>query len=500
MGVIKRQSIKQGLVTYLGIIIGALSTVFIYPNLGAEKLGEIQNTIGLAAFFVPFFGMGMSTVAIYFFPYFKESKEKRGRFFFILFLLTCLSLFMFGFFIYFNKNIVTVLFPENAYLFLNYLPYVLSIAFCATLITLLQAYISNFNRIVIPNALYNISLKVLQPIFVLLFLGGFMTFLNIFDGLVVAHIFVVLFTIYYLYHIGHLEFNPKKIQTDPKLKKQIVNFAFFSILTNFSGSLALQVDKILIGLVVGSRSVGIFSIPLLITEAIDVIRKAISGIAAPIISDSLKNNKIENVNTIYKKSALLQFLIGMFLLIGAWICADDLYHLMPRGDEFKEGKIIILILGLARLVDMLTGTNTEIIGFSKYYRANLYMLLFLSVTNIALNLILLKLYGNVGSAIATLISMFFFNTIKLAFIYQKMKIHPFSPKMLGGLGIALFTLLIAVFIPTLNIDAIGKMPSAMLTIAFKGLIISACYFSLLWKFKISDDINSMIDSVIKKVF
>ena len=37
MGVIKRQSIKQGLVTYLGIIIGALSTLFVYPNLGKEK-------------------------------------------------------------------------------------------------------------------------------------------------------------------------------------------------------------------------------------------------------------------------------------------------------------------------------------------------------------------------------------------------------------------------------------------------------------------------------
>ena len=70
MGVIKRQSIKQGLVTYLGILIGTISTLFVYPRLALEKFGEIQFIIGLAAFFVPFIGIGLPAVAIHFFPYF----------------------------------------------------------------------------------------------------------------------------------------------------------------------------------------------------------------------------------------------------------------------------------------------------------------------------------------------------------------------------------------------------------------------------------------------
>jgi O-antigen/teichoic acid export membrane protein len=500
MGVIQRQSIKQGLVTYLGIIIGAVSTLFVYPNLGAGKWGEIQNTISMAAFFVPFFGVGLSSVSIHFFAYFKETKERRGRFLFILLAFTLLSLIGFCLFIYFNTHTVSVLFPENAYLFINYLPYILSIAFCVTFITLLQAYISNFSRIVIPSILYNISLKVLQPILVLIFLGGFMSFSNIFDGLVVVHILIVLCTVYYLYHIGYLEINTKKVETDPKLKHEMINYSFFSIMTNVSASLALQIDKILIAMMVGSVSLGVFQIPVLITEAIDVIRKAISGVSAPIISDSLKTNNIENVNVIYKKSALLQFTVGMFLLIGAWICADDLYRIMPKGHEFVDGKIIILILGLARLVDMLTGTNTEIIAFSQYYRANLYMLVFLAVTNITFNIILLKQYGNVGSAIATLISMILFNAAKLIFIYKKMKIHPFTRNMLGAILIALFTLCIAFFIPTIYSETLGKMLSFICTIALKGLVISVCYFALLWHFKISNDINAMMENIVKKIF
>ena len=105
-------------------------------------------------------------------------------------------------------------------------------------------------------------------------------------------------------------------------------------------------------------------------------------------------------------------------------------HIMPKGNEYAEGKIIILILGLARLVDMLTGTNTEIIGFSHHYRANLYMLLLLSVVNIALNLVLIKSYGSVGSACATLISMTVFNVAKLIYIYIMLPAEGFNVLML----------------------------------------------------------------------
>lgn len=500
MGVIKRQSIKQGLVTYIGILIGTLSTLFIYPLLEQKEYGDILLVISMAAFFVPFLGIGIPSVAIHFFSHFKDTKEKRGRFLYILALTTTLSLIIFIPLIYFNSHLVSLYFSENDYLFINYAPYILSISACVACITLLQNYISNFGRIVIPSIIYNLTLKILQPVLVLIYLGGYIVFTNIFDGLVLIHIAIILATIYYLFHLGFLEINTTKIHTDKSLKKSIVDYALFSILINVSASLALLIDKLLIGMMVGSVSLAIFSIPALITDAIDVIRKAISGVAAPVISDSLKTDNIENVNNIYKKSALLQFTVGMFLLIGAWICADDLYHIMPKGKEYASGKIIILILGLARLVDMVTGTNTEIIAFSRYYRANLYMLVLLSVLNIALNIVFLKQFGNVGAAYATLISMTIFNATKLIFIYKKMKIHPFSPSMLGGLVIALFTLLIAIFIPTLQIDAIGNLPSAILTIALKGIIISVCYFSLLWKFKISDDINSMIDNIIKKIF
>lgn len=499
MGVIQRQSIKQSLVTYLGIIIGAVSTLFIYPQLELEQAGEIQFIIGLVTFLVPFIGIGLPSVAIHFFPYFKESKEKRGRFLFVISLMTFISLTIFSLLTYFNMHTIGQ-YSANAYLFLNYLPYILSITFCATFLTLLHAYISNFNRIVVPSIIYNLTLKVLQPILVLIYLFGIITFRNILDGLTIVYITIVFLTIYYLNYLGYLEINFKKIQTEKYLKRSIIDYALFSILINVSASLALQIDKLLVGFMISATAVAIFSVPVLITEAIDVIRKAISGVSAPIVSDSLKNNDINNVNIIYKKSALLQFVIGMFLLIGVWICADDLYQLMPKGKQYSEGKIIILILGLSRLIDMVTGINTEIIAFSKYYRVNLYMLILLSVLTISSNYILIPLFGMYGIALATLISMFFFNAAKLIFIYKKLKIHPFSKTMLWAILIALITLVTALWIPSFSFEFMDNKFLPIITIAIKGIIVTIIYFALLWKFNISEDINKIINNVFKKIF
>jgi O-antigen/teichoic acid export membrane protein len=499
MGVIKRQSLQQGLVAYFGVFIGAVSTLFIYPMLGKEKFGDIQFVISLSALLGPLLGLGIPSAAVNFFPYFKENRATRGRFFYMLLLTTLLSVCFFLSVMYFNRSLITYFFTDNAYLFNNYLPYIFALTFCISLIALFTAYIANFNKVVIPTIINSLSLKILQPTLVLLFLGGWIAFHQILVGLVGVHIAIVAATLYYLHHLGRLEINFQKLHVEKPLKRKIIDYSLFSILIGLSVSLALQIDRILIALIIGSGSLAVFTIPVFITEAIDVIRKAISSISTPIISDSLKSNNLANVEMIYKKSALLQFVMGMFLLTCAWICADDLYHLMPKGEEFASGKILILILGMSRLIDMITGMNSEIIALSEYYRTNFYMLLALAIVNIICCNYFIRWYGINGAAMATFISMLLFNIAKLAFIERKFHMHPFSSPMIGSVAIGVVTLSMALLIPTFRFPFLGDKMSSIFTISVKGLVITACYFLLLWRFRVVDDITQIIDKQWVKV-
>jgi O-antigen/teichoic acid export membrane protein len=76
VGVIKRQGIKNTIITYIGIIIGAVNIIFIQPKLLTEEelgltrlLYDFAYLIGLA---VP---LGLPNIIVKYFPFFKDAND-----------------------------------------------------------------------------------------------------------------------------------------------------------------------------------------------------------------------------------------------------------------------------------------------------------------------------------------------------------------------------------------------------------------------------------------
>ena len=63
MGVIKRQSIKQSIVSFLGVGIGVISTIWIYPN-NLEIYGLSQFLVGTASLLYPILSFGVVGISI----------------------------------------------------------------------------------------------------------------------------------------------------------------------------------------------------------------------------------------------------------------------------------------------------------------------------------------------------------------------------------------------------------------------------------------------------
>ena len=76
---------------------------------------------------------------------------------------------------------------------------------------------------------------------------------------------------------------------------------------------------------------------------------------------------MRHIETIYKKSALNLFIIGSFLLLGIWANIDSIFSLLPKSDIYAQGKWVVLLIGLGRVADMMTGLNTEILVNSKTF-------------------------------------------------------------------------------------------------------------------------------------
>ena len=92
MGIIKRQSIKNSLVSYLGVGIGAISSIFIYTLIDKTDMGIIQFAISTAAFFAPFASFASSMTATRFYPLFKTEDGKDNGFLPLLTIFTFISI------------------------------------------------------------------------------------------------------------------------------------------------------------------------------------------------------------------------------------------------------------------------------------------------------------------------------------------------------------------------------------------------------------------------
>ena len=106
------------------------------------------------------------------------------------------------------------------------------------------------------------------------------------------------------------------------------------------------------------------------------------------------------------------------------------------------------------------------------------------------NFLFIPMYGLAGSALATCISLFLFNVIKLIFIQVKFGFHPFTSRIFPVVGFVIGAWLLT--------RALPESESNIINLFYKSAVFTILYGAAIWKFNISPDINHWIDLAITK--
>ncbi|MFK7949213.1 MAG: lipopolysaccharide biosynthesis protein [Saprospiraceae bacterium] len=493
MGIIQRQSIKQSIVTYIAVLVGAINILVIYPTmLTEEEFGLVQFVLKTAEMITPFVLLGTGHIAVKFFPEFQDKTQKHHGFLSLLLMIVLIGQILFLLIsLTFQESILDYFLREHeSELYVTFVFYILPLVILIGLNQVISRYIVNFNRIVIPQIFNNLFLKLGLLTLCLTYFYDFIDFVLLMRGLIVVYLLILIALLIYLKTLGHLSlrFNFNFLTKDRI--KRIADYAGFSILAGFGSMLAFRIDFFMVGMLVDLSSVAVYAIAFFIADAIDIPRKAIESISAPIISQAWQRNDIAHIEELYKKSSINLLIVGLFFLIGIWSCIDHLFDMIPNNEKYAQGKYIVLILGMARIVDMVTGINAQIIALSKYYRFTFYAMLALAVINVFTNFLLIPPFKIYGAAFATLTSLILFNFLKLGFIYKKIKIQPLSLKTLAVFGIG-----ISVYLLTLLLPNVGH---PLLNILIKAVFITVTYGSMILYFNISQDITNIVNKFLKK--
>ncbi|MEO1257656.1 MAG: polysaccharide biosynthesis C-terminal domain-containing protein [Bacteroidota bacterium] len=489
MGIIKRQSIKQSIVSYAAVGVAAISTVFIYP-LEKEMYGLAAFILSLAQFWAPFILLGLNGVSIRFFPQFRhESKNGQG---FLFFLMAGVAAGSFIFVLLWGVfgDEVRSFYEDRPRIYQQFFPHAIALAILMAFFSLLSVYASNFKRIVVPAIMQNL-IRFSLPTLILLFYYQKVLAEGIVVGVVLTYVLALILATGYLRWLGELKWKPDFSWFTAERKREIRVYALFSLLGGLDSIFIIHIDNIMVSSMLDFQSNGAYAIAAFIGNAIAIPALAVLRITAPIISDSFRRNDLAHIGQLYKQTSINLLLAGLFLLICIVVSIEDLFSIMPKSEEMAGGFMIVLLIGLGRIIDMGASTNGLIISYSKYFKFSIVGLFALAAFNIIANYLFIPQYKIVGAALGTVGALAFFNLVKLIFIWWKFKWQPFTLQTVYLLIIAGTTFLLAWNMPVTGI--------AVVDMVLRSVLVALVYVPSIYYFKISEDVNGLIKNVLEQV-
>lgn len=496
MGVIIRQSFKSTIVLYLGAIIGLINRLFLLPNyLTLEQLGLMDVLMVLAMLLAKISYFGTQGSITKFFSYFKDKGMLPSFSGFIL-IVPIIGYTIFSSFLIFYNSFILDFFKNDKELLTYYYYFIFPLALFIILKEIFTTYSLNNLRLTVPSILNDTITRIGTLILLLLISYRFLDFYNYVFLTVAIHLITAVFLIIYCIKTFNfkLDFNLKNITKNEY--KEISVYSLFIFFAGLSAIISQYTDAIMLARLKGFNATGVYSVAFFIGLSIEIPKRAITSISTGLVAKHWNNNNKFEIEKLYKQSSINQGIIGALLFLLVLINIDEIFFLLPKRELLSVGKDVAIIIAASRLIDMITGINNEILRTSKYYKIDLFILLFFIALSIVSNLILIPLLGLNGAAYATLISVTLYNFIRYLLLKKIFGFDPFTIHTVKLFFILITLVVINYLIPSFNLT---NLTSSFLLIALKSLIYGSIFIGLTYKLKISKEINNLINMIYKKI-
>lgn len=446
MSTIRRQSIISSAIVYVGFALGFLNTILFTREHGgftASQYGLISLFGAIANIMYSIANLGMQAYIYKFYPYYKDNlaPEKNDLMTWALLnsILGFIGVVCTGLIL---KDLTIQIFGHNSADLVKYYYWIFPFGLGLTLYSLLEAFAWQLKQSVLTTFLREILFRVFTTLLILLslagVLAGFDTFIKIY-----AFTYLLLALIILAFLVKkrqlHFTFSPSRVT-----KKFLSKIRALALLV-WSGGLVFTISTFFAQLVIaafvpnGLAYAGVYTLAQFIGSLMQAPQRVIIAASIGPLSQAWKDKDYGKINRIYHRSSINQliFSVGMFILI--WINFTDAVLTVPLKREYLDAQYIFLFIGLARIVDMGTGLNSQIIGTSTFWRFDFASGMILLTLTLPLNYILAKEMGAIGPAIADLFSFGIYNFTRYMFLYRKFDMQPFTRKSLYTLILGVLT-------------------------------------------------------------
>jgi O-antigen/teichoic acid export membrane protein len=485
MGIVLKQSLKNTIITYIGFGIGGINTIYLYPVfLGATFYGLTNYVTSCANVIMPLFAIGMQNTLVKFYSQY-ETEEEKSRFlsFTVLFpLLLIIPMLLIGLFFY--DEILFFLSKKNP-IVKSYIWLIPFIGLCMAYFEIFYAWLRVHMHSVFGNFIKEVGLRLFSLFLLLAVHFDWLTVEGFVYATAAVYFLAFLVTMFYAFSIQKPTFQ----FVIPENTKDILTYSFYIILSGSVANLLLDGDKMILNQYMNIENIAFYSVATYIALVISVPSRAMHQIVYPITAKLMHENKHDELNDLYKKTSINLQVVGGFVMLGIFININQLYEMVPK--EYSGGIWVVFMIGISKYFDLILGNNNAIIFNTKYYRAVLFLGVGLVVLTVVFNVIFIPIYGIMGSAFATLLSITMYSIAKLLFVVKRLDLYPFTKQTVYSLVITLILFVLFYF---------WEFPFyPIISILLKSALLTVLYVYINYKFVISVEINKVIDVVLKKI-
>lgn len=471
MGIVLKQTLNNTIITYFGFALGAINALFLYTNfLTDEYYGLVGVILSTSAILMPLMAFGVQNTLVKFY----SSFEKTDAFLTLMVLLPLIIIIPLGAFAYFGNEVIAEFLSKKNAIVEDYVWYIFLIGFGMAYFEVFYAWARVQMKSVFGNfmkevfARLGITLLLLALYFELISVALFL------KALVGVYLLRALIMKLYAYSLKRPRLNFKF----PENTREILVYSALIILGGSAAVIILEIDKFMINQYIEIENVAYYTVAVHIATVIIAPSRAMHQITYPMTAEFLNKKNFSGLKSLYQKSSLTLFIVAGLVFLMVILNLNDLYQMIP--EEYRGGFYVVLLIGLIKLYDSLLGCNNAILYNSQYYKAVLWLGVFLAAMTIVFNMWLIPRYGMEGAAMASFLAVLIYNTCKLGYVKAKFNMWPFTAETFKVLCLillvgALFYLLQFPFHPLVNI-------------LVKLLLMTAMYLGILYRFKISEDV------------
>lgn len=409
----KKSELKSGvIISYITLIVGNTISI-IYTPIMLRLLG--QNEYGLMSLvssvvsYLGLLGFGIGASFIRYNAKYRANQDKKGEanlngMYIVIYSVIGMISFLLGIILVLNLGLIfgsklTALEMHRAKILMLIMVFNVSISFP---ISVFGMYNNAYEKFIFGRTLALMT-TVINPVLTLpfLFLGyGAIAVIGIQTSLALVNGALMIY-----YSVKHLKMKIRLDHFDKKIVKEIFIFSSFVFMNIVVDQINWNLDKFLLGVLVGTGGVAVYAIGAQFHTYYTSMAHSVSGVYArrinAIVAQKGSNNELL---AIMNSVGRIQVLILGLILTGFVLVGKEFIY-MWAGPEYNQSYAIALILLIPGTIPLIQYMGTEILRAMNKHQMRSVILLFVAIMNILISIPLCKLYGGIGCAIGTALSV-----------------------------------------------------------------------------------------------